>query len=323
MTSASDVGRAAAPPSTHISPGDGPIVQRETDLKARRVRFNVMLVLPAQLTILAVVVIPTLIVLWLSLTDWQPTQAIAWWKAEPIWFWNFYDLWYDDRFINAVLRTIVLVAISIAVELALALGLALLFLEEWWWKRLAVSVIILPMMIVPVDAANAFFMLFNDRGPINHLVSLAIGGPFTFSWLSHPTWAMLPIMLCEIWQWTPLMFLMVLTGMMSLPQNQIKAALALGASPVRIFVRIMLPLLSPVIGIAILIRSIEIFKIFDPVYILTRGQPGGATETISMYMYNGAFVYFRIGYIAAAALIVLVLVVSICIALSKPLKRHA
>lgn len=288
-----------------------------------RLPFNVALVLPAQLTVMAIVVVPTLIILWLSITDWQPTQAIPWYQAEPVWYWNFYDLWYDDRFINAVLRTLFVVAFCIAVELALALGLALLFIEEWAWKKLAVSVIILPMMIIPVDAANAFFMLFNDRGPINHLVSIIIGQPYEFSWLSHPVWAMAPIMLAEIWQWTPLMFLLVLTGLVSLPQNQIRAAVILGASPTRIFFRIMLPLLTPVIGIAVLIRSIETFKIFDPVYILTRGQPGGATETISMFMYNGAFVYFRMGYIAAAALIVLVVVISICLALSRPLKRHS
>ncbi len=287
-----------------------------------RLPFNILLVLPAQLTMLAVVLVPTLIVIWLALTDWQPTQAIPWWRAEFVWLWNFYDLWYDARFVNAVVRTVFVVGVCIAVELGLALGLALLFVEEWWWKRFAVSVIVLPMMIIPVDAANAFFMLFNDRGPINHVISLVLGRPFAFSWLSDPTWAMLPIMLCEIWQWTPLMFLMVLTGLLGLPQNQIRAAVSLGASPARIFRRIMLPLLAPVIGIAVLIRSIETFKIFDAVYILTRGQPGGATETISMYMYNGAFVYFRMGYIAAAALIVLVLVTSISIAIAKPLRRH-
>jgi multiple sugar transport system permease protein len=286
------------------------------------VPFNVALVLPAQLTIMAVVIVPTLIVVWLSLTDWQPTQNIPWYDAEIIWFWNFYDLWYDDRFINSVWRTLFVVAVCTGVELLLALGLALLFLEEWPWKKIAVSVIILPMMIIPVDAANAFFMLFNEHGPLNHLITLVIGRPFEFSWLSHPVWAMVPIMLAEIWQWTPLMFLLILTGLVALPENQIRAAINLGASPARIFARIMLPLLMPVIAIAVLIRAIETFKIFDAVYILTRGQPGGATETISMYMYNGAFVYFRFGYIAAAALIVLVLVVSICVALSKPLKRH-
>ena len=212
--------------------------------------------------------------------------------------------------------------IAVVCELTIAIGLALLFLDEWPWRKLAVSVLILPMMIVPVDAANAFFMLFNDRGPINHLVSLVIGERFEFSWLSHPVWALAPIVLCDIWQWTPLMFLLMLTGFMNLPQNQIRAAVVLGASRVRIFFRIMLPLLLPVITVALLIRSIETFKIFDPVYILTRGGPGASTETISMFMYNGAFVYFRIGYIAAAGLLVLVVVVSICLALSRPLKQH-
>jgi multiple sugar transport system permease protein len=284
--------------------------------------FNIRLVLPAQLTILAVVLIPTAILIWLALPDWQPTQNIPWYKAEFNWFWNFYDLWYDERFVNSVLRTLFVVGVCVALELFLAMGLALLFLDEWPWRKVAVSIIILPMMIIPVDAANAFFMLFNERGPINHLVSMMIGEPFEFSWLSHPTWAMVPIMLTEIWQWTPLMFLLLLTGLMNLPENQIRAAVGLGAGPVRIFFRVMLPLLVPVISIALVIRSIETFKIFDPVYILTRGQPGGATETISMYMYNGAFVYFRMAYIAAAALLVLVVVVSICLVLAKPLKKY-
>jgi multiple sugar transport system permease protein len=285
--------------------------------------FNVALVLPAQLTVMAIVVAPTLMVIWLSLTDWGPTQGVPWWAAEPIWHWNFYDLWYDDRFINALWRTVFVVAVCVAIELVIAIGLALLFLDEWPWRKIAVSAIILPMMIVPVDAANAFFMLFNDRGPINHVISLIAGVPFEFAWLAHPIWSLVPIMLCEIWQWTPLMFLLVLTGFMALPENQVRAALVLGASRTRIFFRIMLPLLTPVIVVALLVRSIETFKIFDPVYILTRGGPGAATETISMFMYNGAFVYFRIGYIAAAALIVLVVVVSICLALSRPLKRHS
>ena len=284
--------------------------------------FNVRLVLPAQLTMLAVVLVPTLIAIWLSLTDWQPTSGVPWYDAELTWFWNFNDLWYDDRFTGAVIRTIIVVAVCVAAELVIALSLALLFLDDWPWRKVAVSVIILPMMIVPVDAANAFFMLFNERGPINHVISLLLGRPFEFSWLSDPDWAMAPIMLAEIWQWTPLMFLLVLTGFMNLPRNQVRAAIVLGASPVRIFFRIMLPLLAPVITVALLIRSIETFKIFDPVYILTRGGPGASTETISMFMYNGAFVYFRMGYVAAAALIVLVLVTAICAALARPLKRH-
>jgi multiple sugar transport system permease protein len=288
----------------------------------RLIPFNVAIALPAQLTVLTVVLVPTAIVVWLSFTDWQPTQGIPWYQAEPVWFWNYYDLFHDARFVAAVLRTLLIVAVCVVVEFLLAMSLALLFLDDWPWRKIAISIIILPMMVVPVDAANAFFMLFNDRGPINYLISIIVGRQFEFAWLADPNWALLPIMLAEIWQWTPLMFLLVLTGLMNLPENQIRAAYVLGASRTRIVLRIMLPLLTPVIIIALLVRSVETFKIFDPVYILTRGGPGAATETISMFMYNGAFVYFRIGYIAAAALMILVVVAAICVNLSRPLKRH-
>ena len=244
-------------------------------MKPRRwqIPFNVAIALPAQLTVMAVVLVPTLIVIWLSLTDWQPTQGIPWYEAETVWFWNYYDLFYDQRFVNAVARTFLVVGVCMAVEFLLALGLALLFLDDWPWRKIAVSIIILPMMVVPVDAANAFFMLFNDRGPINYLISIIIGRWFEFAWLADPNWALLPIMLAEIWQWTPLMFLLVLTGLMNLPENQLRAAHVLGASRTQIFFRVVLPLLTPVIVIALLVRSIETFKIFDPVYILTRGGP--------------------------------------------------
>lgn len=285
------------------------------------VPLHIALVLPAQLTLLAVVLVPTLIVLWLGLTDWQPTSGEPWYRAEFVWFWNYHDLWYDQRFIASLVRTLVVVAVCVSLELLIALALALLFLEEWPWKRFAASVIILPMMIVPVDAANAFFMLFNDRGPVNHVLSLAFGRPVTYAWLADPDLAMIPIVLAEVWQWTPLMFLLVLTGLTQLPQNQVRAAFALGASPARVLLRVMLPLAAPVIVLAVLIRSVETFKLFDAVYILTRGGPGASTETLSMTMYNGAFVYFRIGYIAAAALLVLVAVILFCLPLERLRRR--
>jgi multiple sugar transport system permease protein len=271
---------------------------------------------------LLVVVVPTLIVVWLSLTDWQPTDNIPWFKAEFSWFWNFSDLLSDERFVGAVLRTLFVVALCVSTELVLAVALALLFLDEWPWRKVAVSVIILPMMVVPVDAANAFFMLFSDHGPINQLLSLVLDRPFEYAWLADPHWALLPIIFAEVWQWTPLMFLLVLTAFLNVPRNQWRAALALGATPARAFFSVVLPLSLPVMLVAVLIRAIETFKIFDVIYILTRGGPGATTESISMYMYNGAFVYFRMGYVAAAALLVLFVVVSVCQALFKPLQKH-
>jgi multiple sugar transport system permease protein len=90
----------------------------------RLVPFNVAIALPAQLTVLGVVLVPTMIVVWLSLTDWQPTQGIPWYEAEPVWLWNYYDLFYDARFVAAVLRTLLVVVVCMAVEFVLAMGLA-------------------------------------------------------------------------------------------------------------------------------------------------------------------------------------------------------
>jgi multiple sugar transport system permease protein len=300
-----------------------PNEQVESPVPRRGPSLGFLLALPAHLLILVTVLVPSILVVWLSLTDWQPTQGIPWYAAPVIGLWNFSDLFNDRRFVGAVLRTIVIVVVSVLAELGLGLALALLFLDDWPWRKFAVAVIVLPMMIVPVDAANAFFMLFNERGPINQIIGLVVGHQYTFGWLADPDWALLPILLAEIWQWTPLMFLLLLTAFLSAPRNQWRAALSLGASPMRAFLRVLLPLTLPVILVAAIIRGIETFKIFDVIYILTRGGPGTATETISMFMYNGAFVYFRIGYIAAAALLVLVVVGTFCLALVRSLGRQA
>ena len=167
---------------------------------------------------------PTIMVLWLSLTEWQPTDNIPWYQAEFAWFWNFYDLLFDERFVNAVLRTLLSSRSAFHSSCAWRWFWRLLFLDEWPWRKVAVSVIILPMMVVPVDAANSFFMLFGDRGPVNELLSLLLHRPVEYAWLADPIWALLPIILAEVWQWTPLMFLLVLTGFMNVPHNQWRAA---------------------------------------------------------------------------------------------------
>ncbi len=289
--------------------------------RPRGLSLGAALLVPTRLLMFLIVLMPTLIVVWLSVTDWQPTQGIPWYRAELIGLWNYYDLYYDERFTGAVVRTVVLVAASVAIELGLGVALALLFLDDWAWRKFASAVIVLPMMIVPVDAANAFFMLFNERGPVNHVLGLIAGRTIETSWLADPTYALIPILLAEVWQWTPLMFLLSLSAFMNAPRNQLRAAQSLGASPARIFLQVLLPISLPILLIAALVRAIETFKLFDVIYILTRGGPGTSTETISMFMYNGAFVYFRSGYVAAAALIVLVVVAGICAVLSRPIAR--
>jgi multiple sugar transport system permease protein len=299
-----------------------PTADRRAGGGVRRIPLAVWLVLPTQVVLLAIVVFPTLMNLWLSLTSWMPTSGVEWWQAKWYGLGNFRELLEDARFIGAIVRTTAIVAVSLSAECVFGMALALLFFDEFPLKKLAVSAVILPMMIVPVDAANAFFMLFRDTGPINQMLGWLLRHEFRFAWLADRNLAIVPIVLVEIWQWTPLMFMMMLTGLAGLPPNQLKAAAVLGASPWRIFRRLIIPLMLPIILVSLVIRSIEIFKIFDPVFILTRGGPGEATETISMFMYSEGFVYFRIAYIAAAAFVVLFVVIALSRAILRPLRRH-
>ncbi len=288
----------------------------------RRVPLAVWLVIPAQVVLISVVVFPTLMNLWLSLTAWTPTSGVEWWNAPVVWLDNYAELLDDERFLAALTRTLAIVGVSLAVEFVLGMVLALLFVDDFPLKRLAVSAVILPMMIVPVDAANAFFMIFRDTGPVNQVIGWLLGRDFRFAWLADRTLAIVPIVLVEIWQWTPLVFLMLLTGLAGLPQNQLKAAAALGASRWRIFWTLVLPLMAPIIVVSVLIRGIEIFKIFDAVYILTRGGPGDATETLSMFMYNQAFVYLRIAYVASAGFLILFVVIALSKLLLRSMRRY-
>jgi multiple sugar transport system permease protein len=155
---------------------------------------------------------------------------------------------------------------------------------------------------------------------VNQIIGWLTFSDFRLDWLSHPTLAMAPIMLGEIWNWTPLVFLIFMSGLTTVPVNQIRAAQGLGADSVQIFFRISLPILKPLILLTLVIRGMEIFKIFDLVYVLTRGGPGNATETITMYMYNVGIEFMRVSYIAASAFIIVALVVIGAVRVLKPLQ---
>jgi multiple sugar transport system permease protein len=166
---------------------------------------------------------------------------------------------------------------------------------------------------------NNFYMLFFAEGPVNALISYIVGEPFRLDWLSHPTWAIFPVMLAEIWQWYPLMFLIMMAGLRGLPPNQLRAAEVLGASVWQTFWRIKIPQLVPIILIAFVIRMMEVLKLFDVVYIMTKGGPGTVTETISIYMFKIGLRDFRTSYISAGAWIVLIASVFLFVRLLKPI----
>ncbi|QYZ68800.1 sugar ABC transporter permease [Neotabrizicola shimadae] len=271
-------------------------------------RLGFRLTLPAQILVLFISVFPLLMQLYISLTDWSPLSGVSWPHAWEYWnsFANYTDILGDGRLWSALWRTALVIAVCVPVEFLLGLALATLFVDDFPGKRVAYSVLIMPMMVVPAVAGYMFFMLFQSGGPVNDILSWFTPEPVTLAWLSDPTLALVAVMVADIWQWTPLMFLILLAGLVGVPDDQLKAAALLGASPWARFRTIVIPRMKTIIVIALSIRVIEAFKIFDTLYIMTGGGPGVATETISVYIYKITTQDLIWGYVAAIALFILV-----------------
>lgn len=285
-------------------------------------KLGLRLTLPAQVLVLFISVFPLLMQLSISLTDWSPLSGAPWPRAWEFWngFANYTDLIADHRLWSALGRTALVMIICVPLEFLLGLGLALVFVEDFPGKKLAYSLLIMPMMVVPAVAGYIFFMLFQSGGPVNDILSWFTAEPVTVAWLSDPWLALVAVMLADIWQWTPLMFLILLAGLVGVPQDQLRAATLLGASAWQRFATITLPRMKTIIVIALAIRAIEAFKIFDTLFIMTGGGPGVATETISVYIYKITTHDLVWGYVAALALFILL---TLTIAAQVAMKRMA
>jgi multiple sugar transport system permease protein len=271
-------------------------------------RLGFLMSLPAQLLLLFIVVFPLLMQIYVSVTYWGPLDGESWIYAYKSlnWFENYGELFVDGRFWAAIGRTLLVVGVCVPIEFLLGLGLATLFADRFAGRRIFYSILLTPMMIVPAVAGYMFFMLFQSNGPINDLFSRITGLTVDFVWLSDNTLALVAVMIADIWQWTPLMFLILLAGMLGVPEDQIKAATLLGANSWQRFWRIVLPKMRTVMIIAIVIRAVECFKIFDLLAVMTKGGPGVETETLSYYIYKLTFADLEWAYVAALGLFILI-----------------
>jgi multiple sugar transport system permease protein len=271
-------------------------------------RLGFRLTLPAQILVLFISAFPLLMQAYISLTDWSPLSGLGWWNAWEMWnnLANYGDLATDGRFWSALWRTAIVMLVCVPVEFLLGLGLATLFADDFPGKKLFYSILLMPMMVVPAVAGYMFFMLFQSGGPVNDILSALSGFPVTIAWLSDPTLALVAVIVADIWQWTPLMFLILLAGLVGVPEDQMKAATLLGANSWQRFTTIVLPKMKVIVIIALAIRLLENFKIFDTLYIMTGGGPGVATETISVYIYKVTTQDLIWGYVAAIALAILI-----------------
>ena len=217
-------------------------------------------------------------------------------------------LFQDLRLWQSLGHTLLITAIALPIELLLGLIMALLFLERMPGRPVFVSLLVLPTMIAPIVAGATWRLLFDNRyGPINQVLGWFAGEPMPVLWVIKANLVYPAILIAEIWQWTPFMFLILLAALSNVDKNLTEAAEIDGAAYWRIFWRIVMPAIWPVMAIAMLIRGLDLFRLFDVIWALTKGGPGTLTETISIYTYIQGFRQFETSYTAAIAFLVIVL----------------
>ena len=284
---------------------------RQANKTWRSRRLPWLFVAPSLLIVLLVTIFPTLYSFYLSFFRWEPTIP----NPPFIGLGNYAELFRTGRFVHAALITALIVGVAVTLELIFGFLFADFVMGDRRSHRLTVTLMLLPVMIMPVVVGYTWRLLWDAQyGPINQIIGWVIGRPFTFVWLGQTWSALIAIIITEVWQWTPFMFLVFYAGMATLDYEVYEAAEIDGAGPAQQFWRLTIPLMQPIILVAVLIRALDAIKAFDLIYTLTGGAPGTSTETIAFFIYKVGYQFFRLGF-GAAASIVLLLVLSVMLSL--------
>lgn len=303
--------------------GEAP-APRQSPLDAAERKLGRLLVSPGQLLLILLVAFPIVMEIYISLSAWTPTTGSDWYVAYRDWIWfdNFIEGLTSESFLSAVVRTVLITIVAVGIQFVIGFLLALLFVEKFPGRRIATILFLLPMMIIPAVSGFIWFLLLQTDGPINKMLSFVAPGDIRWQWLSDPSFAPVAVTIVDIWQWTPLMFLILLSGVMAVPEDQLNAANILGASYWHKLRHVILPIMTPIIIIALIIRAMEAFKIFDAAWLLTQGGPGEASSTISVHLYRQAFLNSQWSYVAALAIVVMIGVSIAAAQAIKPIERR-
>jgi multiple sugar transport system permease protein len=266
---------------------------------------KLLFLVPAVIYLLLLSVVPFAYSIYLSLFDARLTRLD---RKFFIGFENYQNLLTDPLFLKAIQNTVVLTVSSITLEIVFGFLCAKVFLalRDMRTGQILRSISILPMMITPICVGLMFSYILNPTlGVANYLLSeVGIEGP---SWFGDPAFALPTVVFINVWQWTPFMMLLMLAGLVSIPSTLYEAAELEGARWYHIARWIELPAIRDVIIIGIILRIIDNLKLFDLVYVTTRGGPGDATELITYFAYRQDFRFFQVGYGSAAAVIILLM----------------
>ncbi len=233
-------------------------------------------------------------------------------------FANYARLLGDTRLWQSVLHTAIVTAFALPVELVLGLLMAQHFLEDHPAKKLFIALLIIPTVMSPVVAGSMWRLMFDDRyGPINQIIEWIVGRHIPILWTIRPEWVYPSIIICDVWQWTPFMFVILLAALSNVDRDQLDAAAIDGASRWNAFLNVSLPAIWPVMIIALIIRALDLVRLFDIVWQLTKGGPGTFTETISIYLFIRGFNEFETSYTGALVIVLVLLISAVVVAALK------
>ncbi len=265
---------------------------------SRRKAFPYLMVAPAVVYLLSITLWPGIFALYRSFY----TGKFKW---DYVGFENYITLLGDEHFWEAIWNTLLLGSISLAIEFAIALFLAALVYRSPWVKGWRI-LFMLPMLFMPSAVGYLWKLIFNDGRVMADLfarLGLVDGG---IDWMAHTLNARFVLVLVDVWEWTPFLFIILVAGLQGQDKEIEEAARLDGASFGKMFWNISLPMLRPIIAIALVLRGIDLLNNMSAVNIITQGSPAGATETLSYFIYRTAFRSFDHGYASAASVIVLV-----------------
>ena len=265
-------------------------------------RQKYIFLLPGLLVLITLILFPLIFTIRVSFSSWDVYNPGLNWVGGTM----YSRLWEDRRYWEALWRLSLLSVSTVLIQYVLGFALALLVWRDIAARRVLRVLFLVPMMTTPVVMSVIWRTIFHESlGPLNPILdAIGIGAQ---PWLSAAAHAFAAVMIVEVWQWTPFMFLLLLAGLLSLPSEPFLAAKIDGAGPIRTFVSVTFPMMGAISVGAILIRAIEASKIMETVYVLTSGGPGTSTETVSYYIYIRGMRDFQIGYSAALSLTYLII----------------
>lgn len=229
----------------------------------------------------------------------------------------------DLFFLRSILQTLIYTTIALSAEFLLGLGLALLVDSLGRGRGLFRTGLLVPMFLPPVVVGMVWRLIYNTEfGLLNGMLRVMGIDTSGFGWTSVESTAMLSVILVDVWEWTPFMFLLLTAGLQAIPREPIEAAKIDGASYWQTLRDFTLPLMKPTILLAVLLRFMDLMRIFDQIFLLTRGGPGFATETVSLYIYKTAFRFFNFGYAAAMSFVGLLLTIVFAQGLMRVMKAR-